>query len=319
MNKIIRMIFMSLVVIALIGCDDNTDKNEAKTPSASSTQKGIHYEEVIDAFEKAGFTNIQTERMEDLIVGWLTNDGDIEYVSVDGNKNFSPNTAFPNDVEVIIAYHTFPADEDDTANDDSNNENAQDMNKQENDENEPKSKAEEIYENAIGSIAIDVYEALQDEDIDVAFLHEVTRMDFSEEVVATSDPDDKNNYLPWEITGLDDFDSDKKAATLLINTEEVMDQTEQDKETLDALKEQLHPSFAWGAVTDYGLNEYTYGFKLNMITGTMAETAVGENTWFLKSRCQIKNESGIWQKNLTCEAYVTGTDEQPEVIDFKVY
>lgn len=319
MNKIIRMIFMSLVVLALIGCDDNTDKNEAKTPSASTTQKGTNYEEVIDAFETAGFTNIQTEKIEDLIVGWLTNDGDIEYVSVDGDKNFSPDTAFPKDVEVIIAYHTFPADEDDATNNDAIDENDQDKNEQNNEDNDAKSKAEEIYDNAIGEMAIDVYEALEAEDIEVSFLHEITEMDFSEEVIATSDPDDKHNYLPWEITGLDDFDTDKKTATLLINTEEVMDQTDQDKETLNALKEQLHPSFAWGAVTDYGLNEYVYGFKLNMITGMMAETAVDEDTWFLKSRCQIKNESGIWQRNLTCEAYVTGTDEEPEVLDFEVY
>lgn len=302
---------MSLLVIALIGCDDNTNKNEAKTPSASSIQKGTHYEEVVDAFEAAGFTNIQTEGMEDLIVGWLTNDGDIAYVSVDGDKYFSPDTAFPKDVEVIIAYHTFPTNEDDKTN--------MDAKEQDNDDNKKKSKAEEIYENAIGEIAMDVYEALQLEDIEVSFQHEVTRMDFSEEVIATSDSDDKLHYIPWEITELDDFDADKKTASFLINTEEVMDQKEQDKETLDALREQLHPSFAWGAVTDYGMNEYPYGFTLNMLTGMMAEIAVDGNTWFLKSRCQIKNESSTWQKNLTCEAYVTGTDEEPEVIDFQVY
>lgn len=310
---------MSLLVITLIGCDDNKTKNEAKTPSASSVQKGTHYEDVVDAFETAGFTNIQTERIEDLIVGWLKNDGDVEYVSVDGDKNFRPDTAFPKDIEVIIAYHTFPADENNAANKDTKHNNNQDTNEPNNNEDEAKSRAEKIYENAVGDKAIDVYEALDAEDIEVSFLHEVTRMDFSEEVIARSDSHDKNNYLPWEITGLDEFDADKKTASLLINTEEVMNQTEQDKESLDTLKEQLHPSFAWGAVTDYGLHEYKNGFRLNMITGMLAETAVNKDTWFLKSRCQIKNESGIWQKNLTCQAYVTGTDEEPEVIDFKVY
>src|SRR5699024_11840809 len=100
-------------------------------------------------------------KIEDLIVGWLTNDGDIEYVSVDGDKNFSPDTAFPKDVEVIIAYHTFPADEDDATNNDAIDENDQDKNEQNNEENDAKSKAEEIYDNDIREKATEVKERIE--------------------------------------------------------------------------------------------------------------------------------------------------------------
>lgn len=308
------MICMSLCILLLIGCNIDQHKNEAKTPSASELKKGSHYEKVVQAFETAGFTNIQTEKIEDLIVGWFKNDGDIASITLDGDEDFSPDTWYPNDVEVVIAYHTFPAD--DELNQDEENNEASNNNHNEEDK---VSTAEEIYDDAIGKLAIEVHDALKEEKYTVTFLHEITQMDFSEEVLARSDPDDEESYLPWEIVALGDFNEDKKSASFLINTEEMMDEAAVDKEVRNALVEKLPPSHAWGAVTDYGMDQYKYGFKLNMITGMMAESVFDEATWFLKSRCQTRNEAGIWQKNLICEAYVTGTEDDPEIIDFKVY
>lgn len=56
-----------------------------------------------------------------------------------------------------------------------------------------------------------------------------------------------------------------------------------------------------------------------MVKGILAETAMDEDTWYLKSSCQVKNETGQWLKELTCEIYITGTNEHPEVTDFIIY
>lgn len=108
--SILGAVVIVIIILSLIGVsrDKPDHTGEAKTPSGSSAQKGRDYKDVIDNFEEKGFTNIQTEVLDDLITGWLTKDGEVESVSVDGNEDYSPDDWYPNDVEVIITYHTFP-------------------------------------------------------------------------------------------------------------------------------------------------------------------------------------------------------------------
>jgi len=112
MKRIISVLIACILVIALVGCSGNSNghEGEAKTPSGSSAQKGSDYQKVIDNFKEKGFKNIKTETLEDLVTGWMTKDGEVEAVSVDGNKDYSPDVWYPNEVEVVIAYHTFPTD-----------------------------------------------------------------------------------------------------------------------------------------------------------------------------------------------------------------
>ncbi|PWL74021.1 MAG: DUF4839 domain-containing protein [Clostridiales bacterium] len=105
---------LCLAIVAIVLIFAKTGRNlevhdgEAKTPSGSSIQHGRNYEDVYKDFEKAGFTNIQLEKIDDLITGWLTKDGEVEAVSVDGNSEYSPDKWYPSDVAVVITYHTFP-------------------------------------------------------------------------------------------------------------------------------------------------------------------------------------------------------------------
>ncbi|MDD3269679.1 MAG: hypothetical protein PHX14_10185 [Syntrophomonadaceae bacterium] len=111
MKRIVSVFIACILVITLAGCGGKEHEGEAKTPSGSSAQKGRNYQEVINDFNEKGFKNIQTEKLEDLITGWMTKDGEVESVSVDGNKGYSPDVWCPNNVKVIITYHTFPADD----------------------------------------------------------------------------------------------------------------------------------------------------------------------------------------------------------------
>jgi hypothetical protein len=109
MKKMVSVLIACIWVITLTGCggESNEHKGEAKTPSGSSVQEGRNYQDVIDDFEEKGFKNIKTEKLEDLITGWITKDGEVEEVSVGGDVDYSPDDWVSADTEVIIKYHTF--------------------------------------------------------------------------------------------------------------------------------------------------------------------------------------------------------------------
>ena len=113
MKKIVMLMIAAIMTFLLIACSDSqTHDGEAKTPSASGAQKGRDYQSVVEDFEERGFTNISLVALDDLITGWLTKDGEVENVSVDGDENYSADKWYSNDVEVIITYHTFSEESD---------------------------------------------------------------------------------------------------------------------------------------------------------------------------------------------------------------
>jgi mRNA-degrading endonuclease RelE of RelBE toxin-antitoxin system len=109
MKRIVSIFIACLMIITLVGCGSSkSHKDEAQTPSASSAQKGKDYKNVIKEFEEAGFKNIKTKKLDDLVTGWLTKDGEVKSVSVDGDKDYSADDWYSKNVEVVITYHTFP-------------------------------------------------------------------------------------------------------------------------------------------------------------------------------------------------------------------
>ena len=114
MKKILCLFLASILCVSLIACGEDSHEGEAKTPSSSSELAGRSYEEVMEIFKGRGFTNIKTEPIYDLIFGWFTKDGEVEDVSVGGDVNYSPNKWVPVDTEVIIRYHTFPEEAEET-------------------------------------------------------------------------------------------------------------------------------------------------------------------------------------------------------------
>lgn len=175
-----------------------------------------------------------------------------------------------------------------------------------------------IYEDAIGKKAIDIYNKLESLGYKVSFTHAVTKADFTSAVQYESDPDSES-YIPWLITDVDSYNVTSKTASFFINTQERIDEAQSQSTAEDTLQAKLDASVAWGTVEYYGNSEYPYGFKLKIATGMLAETAVDDNTWFLKAQCEVKNEYGTWMKNLVCEARVSGTTESPQIDYFEVY
>lgn len=97
---------------ALLEKIEQADPNMLKVSISSDEIVGENYETVISEMEKIGFTNIETKILDDLITGWLTKDGEIEQVKINGNTEFSADDSFHKESKIVITYHTFPKEKD---------------------------------------------------------------------------------------------------------------------------------------------------------------------------------------------------------------
>lgn len=75
-------------------------------PLTSKDAKGMNYEEVLDEFENAGFTNISTNVEYDIITGWINDDGEVKAISINGDSKYNYSDSYRLDAEVVITYHT---------------------------------------------------------------------------------------------------------------------------------------------------------------------------------------------------------------------
>ncbi len=96
-----------LLFFMLVQEESNQNPNEITISTAAADFKGQHYEDVVTQLELAGFTNIETAAIEDLVTGWLTDDGEVENVVINGDSEFGMNDRFLPDAQIVVRYHTF--------------------------------------------------------------------------------------------------------------------------------------------------------------------------------------------------------------------
>lgn len=75
-------------------------------PLTSKEAKGMNYLDVIDEFENAGFVNVTTVVEYDIVTGWLTDDGEVKSVTINGDKKFDSYNEYRLDAEVVVTYRT---------------------------------------------------------------------------------------------------------------------------------------------------------------------------------------------------------------------
>lgn len=80
---------------------------EIYSPISSEDAVGKNYKDIVKKFEKAGFVNVKSKPIYDLVTGWLKSDGEVEEVIVDGDNDVTTYSSFRPDAEVIIKYHAF--------------------------------------------------------------------------------------------------------------------------------------------------------------------------------------------------------------------
>lgn len=107
-----------LLLVFCTSCGEKaTHEGEVQAPIESSAASGKNYEDVVKQFKTAGFKEVSTREIPDLITGWLTKDGEVESVSINGDTEYSTNIWFPQDASVVVAYHTFPNKDEKAEND----------------------------------------------------------------------------------------------------------------------------------------------------------------------------------------------------------
>lgn len=82
-------------------------KQLIRVPNSSAHYFGRNYIDAQDELTAYGFTDIALLPKRDLIKGWLTKDGAVEEVSINGKTEFKEKNKFPADVRIVITYHTF--------------------------------------------------------------------------------------------------------------------------------------------------------------------------------------------------------------------
>ena len=106
MRRLISLIAACILTTSLAACD-GTNKT-AYAPIESSEVSSSNYQDMVTQFKGAGFTNVSTKEIDDLILGWLTEDGQVKEVSIGGKTSFSTSDSFATDTPVVVSYHTFP-------------------------------------------------------------------------------------------------------------------------------------------------------------------------------------------------------------------
>lgn len=67
--------------------------------------KGKKYEEVVTELESKGFTNIQLENLQDVVLGVFTKEGTIEKVTINGSEDYKVGDWIDKQAEILISYH----------------------------------------------------------------------------------------------------------------------------------------------------------------------------------------------------------------------
>ena len=106
MRKIVALMAACILAVSLAACDGTNKKINA--PVESSEVGSSNYQDMVSQFKGAGFTSVSTKEIDDLILGWLTEDGQVEEVSIGGKTSFSTSDTFAADAPVVVSYHTFP-------------------------------------------------------------------------------------------------------------------------------------------------------------------------------------------------------------------
>ena len=109
MKYLVALALAVMLMVSLTACGAAAKSADtAAMPASSSHLKGEAYQDVVTSSRSAGFTNVTTATIDDLVFGLLKKDGEVEKVSVDGSTDFQANSMFPKGAEIVVTYHTFP-------------------------------------------------------------------------------------------------------------------------------------------------------------------------------------------------------------------
>lgn len=288
--KRIFLPFLFIILIMITGCSEKT-ADGIKMPFSSGVCKGDNYQDVISDLKNAGFTNVETEVLYDLVTGILTKDGEVEKVSVNGDAKYDPDARYPKDVKIVVTYHTFKESQ---TNKNKENSNISSDIKPPYDNNSSK-----------GLNYLDVVEAFKNagfKNISVEKRYEASFSGCEADTVANIYI---NNSGAFSTDSYYNSDAKIRIDYYVISESDAKSDTE------------LTRSYAQIAFENYGKKIYPYGFKCHWIMDLRNAEQYDDGSWFLKVGVTIENQYGN-KIDTVAEAKISGTDKNPKVDQFYV-
>lgn len=124
--------------------------------------------------------------------------------------------------------------------------------------------------------------------------------------------------IEWVVTeATPRMDGDNGVIDINVDTKARADAATKRQEQADSLEGKLNESAAIVACEEYGERQFPAGFKAHMFSKTA--TPADNDTWFVRMTVDVTNAYGAKMKDRTCDCKVTGTTENPQVVEFTVY
>ena len=95
-------LWLSIMLCLLLAACSQDSSDLLKVPVSANDCKGKNYQDVVNDISAAGFVNIQAKTIEDLVTGWLTKDGEVEEVTIDGDGSFRAGDTFDKTAAIIL-------------------------------------------------------------------------------------------------------------------------------------------------------------------------------------------------------------------------
>ncbi len=112
LRRVMTVGFVLAMVLSVTSCSgakpEEIQAGQGRMPASSDDLEGELYTDVVDTLEAAGFTNIETNALGDLITGWLNKPDEVDEVEIDGVVSFDKGDVFRNGVKIVVNYHSFP-------------------------------------------------------------------------------------------------------------------------------------------------------------------------------------------------------------------
>lgn len=130
-KKLLSVVLATCMVMSFSGCLDefiddssnsgasssvaedsqNLSSSEAAAPRSANDCKDTNYKKIVKEFEEAGFRNIETKPLGDMVIGLLSTEDEVKKITIDGKDNFKKGDVFSKNSKIVITYHSYPEDD----------------------------------------------------------------------------------------------------------------------------------------------------------------------------------------------------------------
>jgi len=256
---------LCMIMLAVMGHGGNGHEGQVHAPLSSTDAYDLNYEDVIKQFEDAGFTNVETMKMEDLVIGWLSSDGGVDKITIDGDEEYSTSSWYDPNAKVLVYYHTYPPEA--------------------TEEPEPEAVKEEASSEDKSKLQAFVGETVAVADSEIKALgYEPKYLALNNGADMTSDIEYSDNKDAWKIKSLGEFDASAKTVSYMVATKEIEEIVEKKESAQSKLSNNEARDIAYKWIN----NNWSSSFRMKDIP----QYSIVDGKIAIWSLCTFKDNSG---------------------------